>query len=520
MPQASSLAPTIEVFQNRILAIASTVEDPASKRIFQEVISFHDSEERLRDCLPTLVSDLGVLHQFAGLTLDPSVVEALQVLVSGVLTLPSVIPERVRPLDLVTKEILRRPLLTPTDFRLFNVAIQALGSEGPLDIAGHLSPRYPEYYRYGVINELRRAFSCVAHVITRWCLVDRDVRFRGWVAQLFQESGPLDEMVVFQKATLALRLQKNLEGFRNAHQVSTSDFEKLLARLGQVLGPSGSIFFTQVRAIYACENWMGVTSVDLAVKRIAIKRPDLGVELKAGLVRWKDNLVEMQARQKQIRDIAFSWSSEIELAPDVYQELLVSMGTFTDFLGTLGLVKDLLKRLRVAPNDRLFALVVNLLLRNLVTDIRKYQCWGNGEYNNNEKLIQATTLEICLDFQRILRSGAKREEFLALEVFWGAVFVYRELLAALYGEKHRDYLKASEKDALADTPATPNRLYLFEKTHAAGAKGTRVGLVPILKAWDPYVRYYQLRNEGVENLLKVDREKVQQHLGRWLSREV
>jgi hypothetical protein len=169
---------------------------------------------------------------------------------------------------------------------------------------------------------------------------------------------------------------------------------------------------------------------------------------------------------------------------------------------------------------RLLAQLLSLLLRRLLTEVRKYQCWGSGEFVSTEKVIQIRTLEITMEIQQIIRMSSKRDEYLPLEVFLAATVVYRELLLVLFEEKTRDHIKASEREILAESPLRPNSLFLFEKKTTLSTTGAKFRLVPIRESWEPFSAHYQFQEGGLTRIFETSQASVLQDMNAWLTQGI
>jgi len=489
------------------------------RRIVQEVLDYNDTLEKLVEGLPHLASDLEILCAHYEAPLDAEVVAALSHLATS---LEERIPpawadnfeSHPRPIGRMTKELIRRPLLTSTDFAIFNALTHSAQGK-PVDIATLFDPRTLEYFQYQVIRDLWLSFACVQYVMSRLGTLETDPRVTAWARGVFLEPGPLLEMPIFRKMNLAVNLRRNQLGFQHANQSCDFHFNRLLARIEQTLGPSSAPLLKQIHNVFSCEYWSGVASVDLIIKRLILKRPDLESELKSMFIEWKNYIFDMQNRQAKVREIISSRSNDIVLASDVHEEILISIGIFTDFMGALELTQELLRRVQETNfNVRFFAQLLSFLCSTLIPGIRKYECLGQGEYNNTEKNIQQMTLNIAVSLQRVLKMGEKSQPALPLPVVQGAVFVYHDLLLLIFGDKNRDYLKLSEKEALADSPMTPHRFYLFEKKPQAVASAFKSPFLPAIKAWTPFFQQHLLLPESIMPLVCGDRAAVLSQLAK------
>lgn len=494
------------------------------RRLVQEVLEYNDTPEKMVEGLPWLVEDLEVLCSHYEAPLTAEVVETLHGMVASFEDrLPQAWLDRLesqpRPIGSMTKDLIRRPLLTSTDFAIFNALTQP--SRNRTNIATLFDPRTLEYFHYQVIRDLWLAFSCVQFVMSRLGTLESDPRTTAWARGVFQESGPLLEMPIFRKMNLAVNLRRNQLGFQHANQSCDFHFKRLLSRIEQTLGPSSIPLFKQVQNVFACEYWSGVASVDLILKRLYVKRPDLERELKPLFIEWKNYIFEMQNRQARVHEIVSSKSSEIILATDVHEEILISIGIFTDFMGALELTQELLRRVQETNfNVQFLAQLLSFLCSTLVPGIHKYECLGQGEYNNTEKRIQQTTLNITVSLQRILKMAATHRPPLPLPVIQGAIYLYHDLLKLIFGEKNRDYLKLSEKEILADGPTTPHRYYLFEKRTQA-ASSYKSPFQPVPKVWGPFLQPHLFMPEGIMPLVCGDRTEVLNKLNQvFQAREV
>lgn len=488
-----------------------TASHRVRRRIFQDVASYNDTLERLVEGLPYLASDLDTLCAHYESPLDPAEVKALTTLAT---TVETKVPQAwtdgfenlPKPLGRVTRELIRRPTLTSTDYAIFN----ALTHSGQnLNVATLFDPRTLEYFQYQVIRDLRTAFSCVHYVMSRVGAIETDRRIGELARKVFQDSGPLLEMPIFRKMNLAVNLRRNQLGFQHANRSCDFHFNRLLGLIEQTLGPSSAPLIKQVRHVFACEYWSGVASLDLIIKRLVQKRPELQDTLKASFVEWKNYIFEMQNRQAKVREIISNKTNDIVLASDVHEEILISIGIFTDFLGALELTQELLRRIQTETfNVRFFAQLLSFLSTTLLPGIRKYECLGQGEYNNTEKTIQQMTLDITRSVQRILRMSETHQNPLPLAVFQGAVVVYHDLLVLVFGDKNRDYLKLSEKEVLSDGATTPNRFYLFEKKHQAVGSQFKSPFIPVLRAWAPFFQQHFLLPEAIMPLVCGERAPI------------
>ena len=506
-------------FKRKFSSIFAQFDNFDLKNLLLEFYAVWDSRERLLEALPFLVSDLQLLCDFHYVVLSPTVLNQCKTLISAYPGVESKeeIPTAVRPLSQTTLDLFRRPLLTPTDYNLMTSLVQSHRSSDSVEFRRCLDHRNREYFRYEILFELRAAFYCAKYILSHRELIDTEHDLADWAHALFQEQGPLLKMHVFRKMNWAVRLRKSLNGSQDAYRNSEFDFEKLLLQVGEVLGPSGEIFYDHARALYNCERWLGVTRVDLVVKHLSIKRPELQSRLKEAFVKWKDCLVEMHDARRQLWNLAFSSKEDLVLEEPLYEEILISIGMYGDFMGTLTMVKDLMKRVRETGNVRLFAQLNGLLLRRLLGGIRKYQCWGQGEFINTEKVIQVLTLEITLELQQYLRSAPPRGQYLPLEVFLAAVVVYRELLLILFEEKNRDHVKASERDLLAETPSLPNSMFLFDKKLMLSSTGAKIRLVPNEQTWEPYVAHYQFQPGSLTRIFESGSDLALDKLNTWLT---